>query len=227
MPNIPRFICPTVVAVPVGLDWQLLDNTLKNLDANSLGIKKAAGVPVPNVSIVHGTANKAIAQTGIAPFTQTSNGDMLPEYSSDWKKLAAYEEMYGEDLAPLAPNKTALEKALDKNLGKLLKKRLQKMMVDDCAELISLKESDKRKAWEEKVKKLEEVLREDEEDKRIIKEVEEIKNQLRNIKDAVKKGWVDELWDVDANNGSSQMKPTLSSSPQAPGTFTPQKNLFQ
>lgn len=226
MPNIPKFTCPTVVAVPLGMDWQLLDNTLKNLDANSLGIKKAAGVPVPNVTIVHGAANKSIAQPGIAPFTQTSNGDLLPEYSSDWKNLDTYEEMYGEDLAPLAPDKTALEKAIDKNLGKLLKKRLQKMMVDNCDDLISLKESDKKKAWEEKVKKLEEVLEEDYENKRMKKEVEEIKNN-RKITDAYLKGYVDEVFNNMQKPGSSPVTPALSSSPQAPGTFTPQRNLFQ
>jgi tetratricopeptide (TPR) repeat protein len=233
LPKIPGFNCPTVVSMPVGMDWQALDNGIKSFDGNSLNINKSPGTPLPNMSIAYGLGGKMIAEPGKTPFTKVANGNILPEYGT--------EEYDG--LAPIAPPKSerdykaVVEKKSSELLKKTLQKMLNKMMLSNCDELEKMKESDKKKAWSEKVKKMEEFLRDYDETQRIKKEVEQIKKEIEennsikeNIKKAVRNGEVDALEALDdmiANPKSSQLTPSLSSSVQAPNTIAPQPGLFK
>jgi hypothetical protein len=76
-PAIPNFICPAVVSIPVGADWQQLSKASKNFDNNTSGTKQNTNNPVPNTSISFGIGDM-IAQPGKAPFIKTANGSISP-----------------------------------------------------------------------------------------------------------------------------------------------------
>jgi tetratricopeptide (TPR) repeat protein len=252
LPKIPSFNCPTVVAVPVGLDWHALDNSPKNFDANSSNIKKAAGTPVPNITIAYGPGGNNIAQPGQMPFTKTANGSILPAYGgallpeyatkvTDKEVNAVIDKKLSELLKKTLQEqgshdaKKELNTAIDKKLSELLKKTLQKklqgMMLSDCNELESLKESDKKKFWEEKKRKAEAKIEREEEFKKweeILKS-DEFKqwdeNQKKWANDIIKRYQEAERKVKDWIAGKGP-HPSLSSSVQAPTTTTPQ-GLFK
>lgn len=224
MPEIPSFNCPTVVAVPAGTDWYAMDNSLKNFDANSLGIKNLDGAPIPNMSIITGAGIAQTGQAGFSPFIKTSNGSLLPQYggakSPEYPAKISEKEFnefvdnkLGEMLKKNQPKSTnGANDVIDKKLGQMLRDNIQKMltgmMLSDCDELKSMKESDRKKALEEKLKKLSQKL----------------------LEEALKEEWFQEYWKGQnpmPEDLAEVMKPILNSSMQAPGTFTPQKNLFQ
>lgn len=230
-PDIPSFACPTVVSIPAGMDWYALDNSLKNFDANSLGIKQLPGAPIPNMSIAF--EPKGMGQT---PSVKTVNGGILPEYGLPRTKDNPA-GMSEEDIArPMNKDKEMFQAAVDLRLSKILAKlnqrRLQAMMLSDCDELKSMKESDKQKAWDEKKRKADEQLRRDEEFK---KWEEMLKSEEFKEWDANQKKWAEDLqrrYDEAFQKakewyGRKRPAPVLKSSPQAPGTFTSLKNLFQ
>jgi DNA-binding transcriptional MerR regulator len=222
-PLIPPFKCPTVVSVPAGQDWHALDNKLNNFDANSLGIKKLAGVPVPNMSIAYGAGGNNIAQPGQMPFTKAANGSILPEYGT---------EDY-DGLASIAPSKNEreLKAVIDKKFSELLKKILQKkmqgMMVSDCNELQSLKDSDK-KFWEEKKRKADEEMkkRKDEYLKQLSEEFD--KPWEDRINERKTKQLSEEIQKMFGEiKGFNNPQPSLNSSVQSPNTFRQQPGLFK
>lgn len=206
-PLIPNFFCPAVVSVPVGQDWQALDNKLKNFDANSLGIKKIAGAPVPNAGITHGSGGKHITQAGKGPGIRYSYGFVLPQFTVGDDELA-----------------TLTTQALrDKMYREYLQKILQSMMTSPCDKLQTMKEEERKKYWEEKKRKAEEQLRAD-------KELEKMKKELEDLIDTNK--FNEMLGKVPVKDirdffNSAMQSPSLSSGVQSPNTFTPQQNLFK
>lgn len=234
MPAIPSFFCPTVVAVPMGMDWHVMDNTLKNLNANSLGINKIPGAPVPNMSIAYGIGGSHIAQPGKAAFTKAAQGTWLPVYGGT--PLKEYEP----ELAPLSPTKEQKEKlkrdyeSTNNTIDRIIKQGLNKMMTADCDALKKLKESDNKKITEAIKKKMLEAMKDEYELEQLKKEVEQIKKELReneqiikNIDDAVRKGMVEALDNMEVNISKGTITPTLNSGIQAPNTFSPQPGLFK
>jgi hypothetical protein len=217
LPKIPSFNCPTVVSMPVGMDWHALDIAMKNFDGNSLNINKSAGTPLPNMSIAYGIGGKMIAQPGQAPFTKIANGTILPEYGTD------KDDSHLNSIAP-SPSEREYQAALEKRLSELLKKTLQKMlnnmMLDNCDELQSLKDLEKKKFWEEKKRKVDESLKKHEDiDKMADDYTKEI--TIKRLSEEIQKMY-DEM-----SKSKYNPQPSLNSSMQAPNTFTPQPGLFK
>ncbi len=215
-PLIPPFKCPTVVSVPVGQDWHALDNKLKNFDANSLGIKKLGAAPVPNMSISYGALSKKITQSSQAASVKISNGSILPDYGG----------------APLPEYKSAVtnaevNKVIDRNNHKLLKKIIQKEALIDCDRFKTTKDADEAKRIAEDIRKHNEKLIDEMETERLQDELKELleknnpfsRDEMEELAPIISKKATD--------NKSLKITPTLSSGVQAPGTFTPQQNLFK
>jgi tetratricopeptide (TPR) repeat protein len=133
-PEIPNFACPTLVKVPIGKDWQDLNNSVNNFDANSLGIKNNPANAVPNHTEALGGGHASIAQPGIAPFVQSDHGSVAPGMINDTDdeqvplskipldKLTPLSKIPLDELTPLP----------DLRRSKLLRKLLKKMMTADC-----------------------------------------------------------------------------------------------
>jgi tetratricopeptide (TPR) repeat protein len=215
-PLIPLFKCPTVVSVPAGQDWHALDNKLKNFDANSLGIKKLGGAPVPNVNISYGALSKKIAQSSNAASVKVSNGSILPDYGGaplpEYKSPVSNEEV---------------NKVIDKNFQRLLKKQMQKEAFIDCDGFKKMKDANEDERIAEDIRKHNEKLIDEMETERLQDELKELfeksnpysRDEMEELAPIISKKSID--------NKSIKITPTLSSSVQAPGTFTPQPGLFK
>lgn len=77
-PEIPNFSCPTIVKMPMGLDFQNLGNATTNFDNNKFSVKNSGENPIPNNTIAYGADNKSIAEPGPDPFFKTANGSIAP-----------------------------------------------------------------------------------------------------------------------------------------------------
>lgn len=215
-PLIPPFKCPTVVSVPTGQDWHTLDNKLKNFDANSLHIKKNAGVPVPNISINYGWLSKNIAQSGQAASVKISNGSILPDYGGaplpDYKSPVNTEE---------------ISKVIDKKLHVLVKKQIQKEAFIDCDGFKKMKDADEDKSIAEDIQKHNERIFDE-------METEKLQDELKELLDKnnpFNRDEMEELAPIIAKKSNEykglKITPTLSCGVQAPGTFTAQPALFR
>ncbi len=121
-PAIPNFTCPAVVSIPMGADWQQLNQTAKNFDNNTSGVKQSAKSPVPNSSIAYSIGTGTIAQPGKAPFVKTANGNISQGLiNSDG--LTPLSDIPADEMTPLPD----LRKS---NLAKML---LKKTMSADCS----------------------------------------------------------------------------------------------
>lgn len=135
VPEIPNFSCPTLVKIPIGNDWQELNHTVKNFDANSLGIKNNAANAIPNHTQALGGGPNSIAQPGVAPFVQSAQGQLNPGMINDTDdELTPLTKINNtDDLTPLP--KIPLDDLTplpDLRRSKILKKLLSKMMSADC-----------------------------------------------------------------------------------------------
>ncbi len=144
-PAIPNFICPAVVSIPVGADWQQLSKASKNFDNNTSGTKQNTNNPVPNTSISFGIGDM-IAQPGKAPFIKTANGSISPGMiNSADDELTPLSKIPLDELTPLPKlpkddDLTPLKKIPldeltplpDLRKSKLAKELLKKIMTADC-----------------------------------------------------------------------------------------------
>ena len=279
-PIIPNFSCPTIVKMPMGVDWQDLGNATNNFDNNKHGIKKTS-IPVPNHTMAYGVGLTSIAEPGRDPFVKSANGSMTPGMINDDELTPLSKIEKDWSLTPL-PNipKDELTPLPDLRKSKLAKELLHKMMTADCNDIKTTKQNLKDQldrmmkgvkeleAYEhviEEIKRLENEIAQKETNQqkqeqfksqmeKMMEEVnkmdkyEQIKNSQKRIEEIIKEmdimdekkifkeqskkimSLIDEmentptvLKDIQQNG----LQSTISSGLQAPGTFTPQKGLFQ
>lgn len=281
-PEIPNFSCPTIVSIPMGTDWQQLSAAVNNFDANSLGIKSNPSNPIPNQTVALGGNSKSIAQPGIDPFIQSSQGSVAAGMINETgDELTPLSKIPLDELTPLS--KIPMDEMTplpDLRRSKFLKDLLNKMMTADCKNVKSPKDKlkeqldrmaksvkeleayeelkqklndfekavndmendvEKNKQLTEKIKQMQKSS--DELDK--YSEIQNSKNEIERLtkemdamdeRHAFKENTakvmelVNEMEEAPAmindikQNG---LQPSISSGTQVPGTFTPQKGLFQ
>jgi tetratricopeptide (TPR) repeat protein len=225
-PEIPNFSCPTLVKMPIGADWQDLSNATKNFNNNKHAIKKTL-IPVPNHTIAYGADHTSIPEPGRDPFVKSANGSITPGMIND------------DELTPLSkiPNVNDPVPLPDLGKRKLANYLLKKMMTSDCKNIRNRKdifeEDDARirkrlkelefEADDARIKKRLQELEFEADDARIRKRLQELEFEADDAR--IRK----RLKELGATPAIQQngLQPSLSSGLQAPGTFTPQKGLFQ
>jgi hypothetical protein len=281
-PEIPNFSCPTLVKVPIGSEWQELNNAVKNFDVNSLGIKVSSANPVPNHTATFGGGAKSIAQPGKAPFVQTANGSVAPGMiNSNDDELTPLTKITLDDLAPLSEIPLDdLTPLPDLRRNKFLKDLLKKMMTADCNSIKNTKDKLKEQlermmkkvkeleAYENLIGQIRKLEMEIEQKEADAQKKQQLKNQIQRMQQETDKmDTYDQVQasskeiekiikEMDAMDDKKNMKDgfdkimravdqmeatpsiakdiqqnglqaSISSGVQVPGTFTPQKGLFQ
>ena len=141
---IPKFNCPVVVKMPVGIEQLRLSAEASSFDANSFGIKLTGGY-MPNASFTIGAGSGYIFEPGLYgnPYIKSANGSVNPigiNYAkNDDDELTPLSRIPPQDeLVPLDPNVLYKKKKpsasdIEKlKRAKLAKDLLNKMMQTKC-----------------------------------------------------------------------------------------------
>lgn len=141
---IPKFNCPVVVKMPVGLEQLRFSAEASSLDANSFGIKLAGGY-MPNASFTMGAGSGYIFEPGLygSPYIKSANGSInhagINYANSSADELTPLSRIPPQDeLAPLDPkllnkNKKPGPGDIDKlKRAKFARDLLNKMMQTNC-----------------------------------------------------------------------------------------------
>lgn len=125
-PELPKFECPIVVSMPVGLAQLKMMAGTNSFDNNMFGIRKKSGTSMPNATIGFGIDEKSIPEPGKdgTPMMKTTETSVAPGQGNDDDDLAPL--LTKEQLAAIReaakPTEAQVNAAIDKRLSELLKK---------------------------------------------------------------------------------------------------------
>ncbi len=125
-PELPKFECPIVVSMPVGLAQLKMMAGTNSLDNNLFGIGKKSGASMPNTTVGFGIDEKSIPEPGKdgTPNIKTTENSVAPGQGNDDDDLAPL--LTKEQLAAIRdaakPTDAQVNAVIDKRLGELLKK---------------------------------------------------------------------------------------------------------
>ena len=256
-PEIPNFTCPAVVSIPAGPEWQQLVAGAKDFDKNGYGIKKtnksvpnvtvATGsgkmVAQPGMSPSYKTANGSITPGTADVELQPLDPKLLNKYKL-FKELM--NKMLTADCKNVKTPKENLKDQLDQMMKKVKELEAYENVIEQIKELerkIEQKEADAQRKEELKKKidafqKSVDELDRYEQMKELFKTAEQFGKEMEAMDD--KKAFREHTQKIiqmveEMDNTSAAINeirqtglhPSISSGLQAPGTFAPNKTLFQ
>lgn len=213
-PELPKFHCPIVVAMPIGLDKLKLMAASIKFEANGFNIPPASSPAIPNFTVSYGFDNNDISEPGKynTPYFKTSEGSIAPSETSggdeELAPLADLKKQYGYDdeLTPISTLADDGLAPLDKDLlqataltplpvkkireAEAARKLLKKLMSAPC----DLKKADPKIKDRVSMDEMAEMGQALEEQNYIDRKIRDLKKQVDDMKKAA-----DEMEDANDN----------------------------